>query len=101
RNKTFTWHSLPLLVSAVLLRSGLGPLGAILRAPLLAVLNTGGIERPANHVITRAGKILQAAAAHEHDGVLLQVMTDPGNVGGDFNAVGQAGARDFSQRGIG
>src|ERR1700687_3723929 len=86
---------------ALLLRRGLGSLGAIFRAPLLAVLNTGGIERPANHVIAHAGKILYAAAAHEHDRVLLQVVADPGNVSGDFNAVCQAGARDFSQRGIG
>src|SRR6202521_1498288 len=86
---------------ALLLRRGLGPLGAVFRAPLLAVLHAGGIERPANHVIAHAGKILHAAGAHEHDRVLLQAGTDPGNVGGDLNGVGQGGARDFSQRGIG
>src|SRR5580700_1331212 len=86
---------------AQLLLRGLGPLGAVFRAPLLAVLYAGGVERSANNVIAHAGKVFHAAAAHEHDGVLLQVVADPGNVSRDFNAVGQAGARDFSQGGIG
>src|SRR5258708_37146149 len=88
------------LVSSLLLR-GLGPLGAVFRAPLLAVLNAGGVERPADNVIAHGRKILHAAAAHQYDRVLLQVVPNPGNVGRDFNAIGQAGARDFSQRGIG
>src|ERR1700730_17240446 len=83
-----------------LLLHGLGPLGAEFRAPLLAVLNAGGVERPADNVIAHARKILHAAAAHQHDRVLLQVVPNPGNVGRDFNAVGQTCARDLSQRGI-
>src|SRR5713226_9980721 len=70
----FSW------LSAHLLRRGLGPLGAVFRAPLLAVLNAGGVEGSTNNVIAHAGKILHAAAAHEHDRVLLQVVADPRNI---------------------
>src|SRR5665213_1213939 len=84
-----------------LLLGSLWPLCAVLRAPLLAVLNARGVKRSANHVIAHARKILHAPAAHEHDRVLLQVVADPGNVSGNFNTVRQAGARNFSQRGIG
>src|ERR1019366_8792529 len=56
----------------ILLLGGLRPLGAVLRAPLLAVLHACGVEGSANHVVTHTGQILHAAAAYQHDGVLLQ-----------------------------
>src|SRR6202158_479871 len=84
-----------------LLLCGFGPLGAVLRAPLLAVFNACGVECPANHVITHARKILHAAATHEHDGVLLQVMADTRNVRGNCNTVGHARAGDFAQSRVG
>src|SRR6185503_20246629 len=53
---------------------GLGPLGAVLRARLLAVLDARGVEAAAHHVVAHAGQVLHAAAADEHYRVLLQVV---------------------------
>src|SRR5579863_7373413 len=75
-------------------------LGAVLRAALLAAGHAYRIERAANHVIANAGQILHAAAADQHDGVLLQVVADARDVSGYFNAVGQAHARYLAQRRI-
>ena len=51
-------------------------------------------------MIAHAGKILHAAAAHEHDRVLLQIVADAGNVSCNFNTIGQAGAGDLAQSGV-
>src|SRR5919202_5633481 len=50
------------------------PLHAVLRASLLAVADAGGVERPADDLVAHARQVLDAAAAHEHDRVLLQVV---------------------------
>src|ERR1700730_9607852 len=88
-------------IRSLLLLCGFGPLGAVLRAPLLAVFNACGVECSANHVIPHAGKILHAAATHKHDGVLLQVMAYTRNVRSNFDTVSQARAGDFAQSGVG
>ena len=49
KNPSFTWH-----LSALLLLCGFWPLGAVFRAPLLAIFHTRCIERAANHVIANA-----------------------------------------------
>src|ERR1700752_130821 len=54
--------------------SGLRLLGAVLRAGLLAVLDACCIERAADHVIVNARQVLDATAANQDHGVLLQVM---------------------------
>src|SRR5436190_9576535 len=54
-------------------------LGAVLGPALFAVLNARGVEGSAHNVIPYAGQVFDAAAAHEHNGVLLQVMPDPGD----------------------
>src|SRR5262249_33761573 len=86
------------IFEALLLRGGLGPLGTVLRAPLLAVLYAGSVERAADDVIPHAGQVLHAAASHEHNGVLLEVVADARNVGGHLNTVCQPSARHLAQR---
>src|SRR5215211_1428613 len=81
--------------------SRLAGLRAVLRAGLLAVAHAGGVERAADDLVAHARQVLDAAAAHEHDRVLLQVVAFPGDVGGDLHAVRQAHARDLAQRGVG
>src|SRR5260370_34975617 len=76
----------------------LRPLRAILRAPLFPPLHADGVERAADDVIADTRQILHAAAANEHQRVLLQVVADPRNVGGDLDPVRQAHARDLPQR---
>ena len=49
---------------------------------------------------THAGKVAHTAAADEHNGVLLQVVADAGDVGGDFDPIGQTYPGHFTQRGV-
>ena len=52
-------------------------------------------------MVTDAGEVLDTAAADHHDGVLLQGVTDAGDVSGDLVAVGQAHTGDLTKRGVG
>src|SRR5207302_1952569 len=63
-------------------------------------LHADGIERAADDVIADARQVLDAAAADQHQRVLLQIVADAGNVGRHFDAVGQPHARHFSQCGV-
>src|SRR5215210_3195563 len=86
-------------------RFGAGPLrgigSALLRAvaaaSLLAVLDTLGVERAADDLVADTRQVLHTAAAHEHDRVLLQVVTDTGDVGGDLDLAREADARDLAE----
>src|SRR6185503_6388765 len=73
-------------------------LRSVLRTALHAAGDADGVERAAHHVIPNARKILDAAAADEHERVLLQVVADARDVGRDLDAVGQAHARDLTER---
>src|SRR5262249_302986 len=83
------WHTLTLR---------LRPLGPVLRTSLLALRYTGGIERATDNVVADTGEILDTASANQHDRVLLQIVPDTGDVRGHFDPVGQANARDLTQR---
>src|SRR3990172_4070270 len=76
----------------------LGPLGPVLRASLAPVGHTGGIDRAADDVISDAGQVGHAAAADEDDRVLLEVVADAGDVGGNLVLVRQPHAGDLPQR---
>src|SRR5690349_21539937 len=75
-------------------------LDAVLRARLLAVAHAGGVERPAHDLVADAGQVLDAAAADEHDRVLLQVVALAGDVGRDLDRAGDAHTRDLAQSGV-
>src|SRR3954469_2469475 len=84
-------------------RRGIGPLlllHAVLRAGLLAVADAGGVERAAHDLVADARKVLDAAAADQHDGVLLEVVALARDVGGDLQPVGQTNAGDLAQGGV-
>src|SRR5688572_8106 len=90
-------------------RFGAGPLRgmsallllrAVSAAGLLAVLDALGVEGPADDLVADAREVLHAAAADEHDRVLLQVVTHAGDVGGDLDAARQADAGDLAERGV-
>jgi hypothetical protein len=63
-------------------------LGAVLGSRLLSICNALRVEHAPNYVIANAGQIADTAAAYEHDGVLLEVMTFPRNVGGHLHSIG-------------
>src|SRR5215211_3468770 len=75
-------------------------LHAVLGARLLAVRDAGGVERPADDLVAHARQVLDAAAAHQHDGVLLQVVALARDVHRDLHRVGQADAGDLAQGGV-
>src|SRR3546814_18194476 len=72
-------------------------LRAVLGAALLAVAYTLKVKRAANDVVTHTRKIFYAAAAHEHNGVLLQVVTFAADVSPDFLAIAQTHTCDLTQ----
>src|SRR6202158_5054565 len=73
-------------------------LGAVLRAALLAPLGAGRVEGAADHVVADTGEVLDAAPADEDHGVLLEVVPDPGDIGGDLLAGGKAHAGNLAER---
>src|SRR2546429_1461308 len=77
---------------------GLFALGAVLRTALLAPFGAGRVEGAADHVVPNTGEVLDAAAADQDYRVLLEVMPDPGDVGGDLLAGGEPNAGDLPQR---
>src|SRR4029077_18225533 len=74
--------------------------GAVLRAALPTIADAGAIERAADSVIAYSGQVLDAAAANQYHGVLLQVMAFTADVAGHFIAVGQADSAHLAQRRI-
>src|SRR5258708_6031963 len=80
------------------LRGLLLALGAVLGTALLAIARPGGVEGAADHVIADAGEVLDAAAADQHDAVLLEVVAHTGDVRGDLDLAGEADARHLAKR---
>src|SRR6516162_3948172 len=76
-------------------------LGAVLGASLLALANTGTVERAAHGVVAHTRQVLDAAAADEHHRVLLQVVALAADVAGDFVTVGEPYAAHLAQCRIG
>src|SRR6185312_3215337 len=75
-------------------------LGAVFGTALTPVLDALRVERAADDVIAHAGKVLHAAAADHHDRMFLKIVAFAGDVAGDFETVGQAHARHFTQCGV-
>ena len=51
-------------------------------------------------MVTHTRQVSYTAAADEHDGVFLQVVSDSRNVDGCFQTVGQTDSRDLSHCGV-
>src|SRR5947209_19666061 len=79
------------------IRSAL-PLGAVPRPRLLAVADTGRVESAPDDLVADAGQVPDAAAAHEHDGVLLQVVAHARDVRRHLLATRQTYTRHLAQR---
>src|SRR3982751_3079518 len=73
-------------------------LRTVAAAGLLTVLHALGVQRATHDLVADAGEVLHAAAADEHDRVLLQVVADAGDVRRDLDAAGEADTRDLAQR---
>ena len=62
---------------------------------LYDMLDTDRVESAANQMVPHAWKILHAAASHQDDGMLLEIVSDTRNVGRDLHAVRQPDTRNF------
>src|SRR6266498_395594 len=96
RRLTGPFRGMPLPLSPR--SSALLGLGAVARAGLLAVADALRVEGAADDLVANARQVLHAAAAHQHDGVLLQVVAHAGDVRRDLDAAGQPHAADLAQR---
>src|SRR3954451_16135852 len=85
------------LMPAAARRGMLLGLHSVLGAGLLAIRHPGGVERAADDLVADARQVLDAAAAHEHDGVLLQVVALARDVDRNLHLVGQAHAGHLAQ----
>src|SRR5450432_1018510 len=72
----------------------------VLAAAALATLDSHRIQSAADDVVANSGKVLHTASADHDDGVLLKIVPHPGDVAGDLDPVGQANARDLTERGV-
>src|SRR5690606_9456935 len=71
---------------------------AVLRTRLPAILHALQVERAPDDVVAHAGEILHAAAADQHDRVLLQVVPLAADIRDHLEAVGEAHLRNLAQR---
>src|SRR5258707_14908293 len=72
-------------------------LHAVLRARLLAIAHAGRVERAADHLVAHARQVLDAAPAHEHHRVLLQVVALARDVGRDLDRARDTDTRNLAQ----
>src|SRR6202020_2943545 len=68
---------------------------------LLTVADPLGVEGASDDLVTHTRQVTNPAASHQHDGVLLEVVADSGDVGGDFDLARQPHPGHLAQRGVG
>lgn len=83
------------------LLSCLGSLCAVLGAGLISLGNALCVESSSDNVVTDTGQILNSSASDENNRVLLQIVTDTGNVRCYFVTVGKLNSGNFSHSGVG
>src|SRR5262245_51565290 len=81
-------------------RSLLRSLRAVLAASLTAIFHASGVEHAADDVIADAREVSHAAAADEHDRVLLEGVLLARDVARDLLAVHEADAGHGAERGV-
>src|SRR5664280_3910757 len=75
-------------------------LGAVAATGLIPLADAGGVERAADHFVTDTRQVLHPATTDQDDGVLLQVVTLAGDVGGHLEPTGQAHTGHLAQGGV-
>ena len=78
----------------------LRPLGAVERTGLRPPFHAGSIQSTAEDVVTYTREILDTTATHEHDGVLLEVVTLTRDVGIDLFRIRETYTRDLTHSGV-
>src|SRR5215469_17510574 len=75
-------------------------LRAVPAACLLAVADTLRVQRAADDLVADTGQVADAAAAYQHDRVLLQVVSYAWDVGRDLDLAGEPDSGHLPQRGV-
>src|SRR5450759_183345 len=75
----------------------LGLLRAVTAAGLLAVAHRCAVESRTDDLVADTREVLHAAAANEHDRMLLQVVADARDVGSDLHLIGQTDASNLAK----
>src|SRR5437762_11253901 len=75
-------------------------LRAVPASGLLAVAHPLGVQGATDDLVADSGQVPDPAAPHQHDGMLLQVVADTGDVGGDLDVAGQPDPGDLAERGV-
>src|SRR6266516_6808015 len=75
-------------------------LRAVAAAGLLAAADALGVQGAADDLVAHSGEVTDAAAADQHDGMLLQVVADLRDVGGDLDVAGEPHSGDLAERGV-
>ena len=70
---------------------------AVFRTALQTVCYALGVKRSANDVVTYTRQVTYTSASDKNDGVLLQVVSDTGDIHGRFKSVGQTDTRDLTE----
>src|SRR5215468_7678965 len=73
-------------------------LRSVAAARLLAAAHPLGVEGTADDLVADAGEVTHPAAPHQHDRVLLQVVADARDIGGDLDVAGQPNPGDLAKR---
>jgi hypothetical protein len=81
--------------------TGFGTLGAVAGTALTTLIDAEAVKGAADDVVANAGKVANAAATNENDRVFLEVVAFAADVSGDFFAVGEANAANFTESGVG
>src|SRR5487761_1182345 len=76
-------------------------LGPVLAARLLPGLGPGRVQGSPHDVVSNSRQIFYLAAPDQHHRVLLQVVTDPRDVGGDLRLGGQPPPTPLAERRVG
>src|SRR5262245_51449429 len=76
-------------------------LRAVAAAGLLTVADTLGVQRTTNDLVPDAGQVTDPPATHQHDRVLLQVVADTRDVGGDLKAAHEPDTGHLAQGRVG
>src|SRR3954447_4629871 len=77
--------------------AGLWTLRAVLRPSATAFVHTEAVKGAAHNMIAHTRKVLHAATAHQHNGVLLEVVAFAADIGDHFVTIRQPDLRHFAQ----
>jgi hypothetical protein len=78
----------------------LDALHAVLGSTLSSTIDTQGVQRSTNHVVSNTRKVANPTTTNQNNRVFLEVVAFATDVSGDFLAIGQANTCHLPKRGV-